>query len=189
VTALVFLQRSSSLCGLHQNQTAQPAKCMGARGSTGGSGRRSDREFLSPKETLLCCATFATALTTAMARARTKQVSVESTAFLFKRLHSSANLSSWTAAVPGVLADSSAREDIFIRSGLDWTLVRPPRLMNGHHSGRCPVRRNHLPWFGLEISRADVAHCVLGILDDQQTIRKVVGAGTNYPLFSNRVRC
>jgi hypothetical protein len=126
--------------------------------------RRSDREFLSPKETLLCCATFATALTTAMARARTKQVSVESTAFLFKRLHSSANLSSWTAAVPGVLADSSAREDIFKRSGLDWTLVRPPRLMDGHHSGRCPVRQNHLPRFGLKISRADVAHCVLGIL-------------------------
>ena len=118
---------------------------------------------------------FATALTTAMARAGTKRVIVESTAFLFKDSIVPPTYLLGRLLFPGVVADASAMEDILKRSGLDWTLVRPPRLTDGHHSGRFRVRESHLPRFGLKISRADVAHCFLDILDDQQTIRKVVG--------------
>ena len=34
-----------------------------------------------------------------------------------------------------VVTDHEAKENIITRSGLDWTIVRPPRLTNGPHTG------------------------------------------------------
>jgi putative NADH-flavin reductase len=119
---------------------------------------------------------FATALTTAMARSGTKRVIVESTAFLFKDSVIPPTYLLGRLLFPSVVADASAMEDIIKRSGLDWTLVRPPRLTDGHHSGRYRVRVGHLPRFGLTISRADVADCFLNVLEDHLSIRKIMGA-------------
>ncbi len=118
---------------------------------------------------------FATALTPAMSRAGVRRVIVDSTAFLFKdSLFPPTNLLG-RLLFPSVVADASAMEQIFRRSELDWTLVRPPRLTDSSHTGKYRVREGHLPRFGFSISRADVADCFLKTLDDSNTIGKVVG--------------
>jgi len=48
-------------------------------------------------------------------------------------------------------------ENVFQKSGLDWTIVRPPRLTDKPRSGKYRVLEGHLPRFGFTISRADVA--------------------------------
>jgi putative NADH-flavin reductase len=119
---------------------------------------------------------FATALTTAMTRARMKRVIIESTAFLFKDSVFPPTYLFGRLLFPGVVADATGMEQIFKRSELNFTLVRPPRLTNGPHTGNYRVREGHLPRFGFTISRADVADCFLNVLDDPQTIKKVLGA-------------
>jgi putative NADH-flavin reductase len=72
-----------------------------------------------------------------------------------------------------VVADHEAKENIIARSGLDWTIVRPPRLTNGPHTG---VYRHGgdikaeavIPM----ISRADVADFMLLQLDNRAYLRK-----------------
>jgi putative NADH-flavin reductase len=72
-------------------------------------------------------------------------------------------------------ADLALMEDILRDSGLDWTIVRPPRLTNNPPTGtyRTASGRN-LPG-GFFISRADVAHLMLRVLeqprDDQAYYR------------------
>jgi len=119
---------------------------------------------------------FATALTTAAGRVPVKRVIVESTAFLFKDSLLPPTYILGRLLFPGVVADASAMEQILMNSGLPWTLVRPPKLSDGPHTGKYRTREGHLPRFGFSISRADVADCFLKILADKQTIRKVVGA-------------
>jgi putative NADH-flavin reductase len=119
---------------------------------------------------------FATALTTAMMRAQVKRVIVESTAFLFKDSLFPPTYLFGRLLFPSVVADAAEMEKVFERSGLHYTLVRPPRLTDGPHGGNYRVREGHLPQFGFAISRADVADCFLNVLDDPQTIKKVLGA-------------
>jgi len=65
-----------------------------------------------------------------------------------------------------VCADMRAGEDEIRHSDLDWTIVRPPALTNKAATGcyRTSIDRN-LP-HGFSISRADLAACMLGLLDD-----------------------
>lgn len=120
---------------------------------------------------------FATALSQAMVDARVKRVMVESTAFLFKAVLPPTNLLG-KLLFPSVVADAADMETIFRNSELDWTLVRPPRLTSGAHTGRYRVREGHLPRFGFSISRADVADCFLRLLDEPATARKIFGASS-----------
>jgi putative NADH-flavin reductase len=71
--------------------------------------------------------------------------------------------------------DLARMEDGLRSSGLDWTSIRPPRLTDGRLTGayRTAVGRN-LPG-GRQISRADVAHLVLAVLDRPETIGETVG--------------
>ena len=71
--------------------------------------------------------------------------------------------------------DLALMEDILRNSGLAWTVVRPPRLTNRPLSGayRTAYGRN-LPR-GLSISRADVAHLMLRVLGQPETIGQVIG--------------
>jgi putative NADH-flavin reductase len=119
---------------------------------------------------------FAGALTPAMSRAGVKRIIVESSAFLFKDSIFPPTYILGRLLFPSVVADAGAMEEIFRRSQLEWTLVRPPRLTDGHHSGKYRIREGHLPRFGFSISRADVADCFLNILGDGKSIRKIVGA-------------
>jgi putative NADH-flavin reductase len=74
-----------------------------------------------------------------------------------------------------MVTDASEMESFFQKSGLDWTLVRPPRLTNGPRRGRYRVREGHLPGFGFTISRADVAAFMISTAENHAFIRKVVG--------------
>jgi putative NADH-flavin reductase len=66
-------------------------------------------------------------------------------------------------------------EDILRDSGLDWTALRPPRLTDKALTGiyRTAYRQN--PRRGLSISRADVAHLMLHVLDQPEAIQQSVG--------------
>jgi putative NADH-flavin reductase len=72
-------------------------------------------------------------------------------------------------------ADLAGMEDALRESGLDWTVVRPPRLTDGPLTldYRTAVDRNLRR--GLVISRADVAHFMLRAIDRPETIGKAIG--------------
>ena len=118
---------------------------------------------------------FAAALTPAMLRVGVKRIVVESVAFLFKDSIFPPTYILGKLLFPSIVTDAGAMERIFQMSQLEWTLVRPPELTNGLHSGKYRVREGHLPRFGFSISRADVADCFLEILENQRFVRKIVG--------------
>lgn len=71
-------------------------------------------------------------------------------------------------------ADLATMEDEIRRSNTDWTIVRPPRLTNKPLSGRYRIAPENVPG-AKSISRADVAHAMLAVLDDPGTIRRALG--------------
>ena len=71
--------------------------------------------------------------------------------------------------------DLAAMEDLLRDGTLDWTAIRPPRLTNGPLTGtyRTAIDRNVR--HGLTISRPDVAHLMLTVLQQPQAVRHSVG--------------
>jgi putative NADH-flavin reductase len=118
---------------------------------------------------------FAVALTSAMRRAAVRRVVVESVAFLFKDAIIPPAYLLGRLFFPGVVADASAMEQVFEKSGLDWTLTRPPRLTPKPYTGRYRVRVGHLPAFAFSISYADVADFMIKAIENRSLIGKVVG--------------
>lgn len=118
---------------------------------------------------------FAVELTTAMATAKVRRVILESSAFLFRDAILPPAYMLGRLLFPGVVADATAMEAVIQGSGCDWTIVRPPRLTHGSHTRKYRVRESHLPMFGFSISRANVADCLLRLLADPASIRKIVG--------------
>lgn len=118
---------------------------------------------------------FAAALTSAMQQTEVRRVIVESVAFLFKDSIIPPAYLLGRLLFPSIVADSAAMEKVFERSGLDWTIVRPPELTNKPYTGRYRVREGHLPIFGFKISRADVADFMLKAAEDHVWSRKIVG--------------
>lgn len=72
-------------------------------------------------------------------------------------------------------ADLALMEDELAQSGIDWTVVRPPKLVSKPVTGiyRTAVDAN-IPR-GLSVSREDTAHLMLAILDDQATVGHALG--------------
>ena len=68
-------------------------------------------------------------------------------------------------------ADVRRMEDVIRESGLDWTLVRATRLVNGPGTGRYRVSPDHAPPGGGKISRADVAHYIAAALTGNGWLR------------------
>lgn len=64
------------------------------------------------------------------------------------------------------------QEQLLEASSTDYTIVRPPRLLNGPAIGRYRVQEDGLPARGLTINRADVADFMLRQLTDRTRIRK-----------------
>jgi uncharacterized protein YbjT (DUF2867 family) len=74
-----------------------------------------------------------------------------------------------------VYADLAAMEDAIRRSSTDWTIVRPPKLVNKPLTGKYrTVVGANVPR-AYSISRADTAHLMLAVLDDPATVRQAVG--------------
>ena len=72
-------------------------------------------------------------------------------------------------------ADLARMEDILRDSDLDWTAVRPPRLTSKPVTGRYRTALGQNIRGGLFVSRADVAHYMLSILDQADTFRRTAG--------------
>lgn len=68
--------------------------------------------------------------------------------------------------------DKDVAEDIVMKSGLDWTIVRPGGLTNRAASGHYKVLNEAKDWRGGFISRADVADFLIKHLDDATLIGK-----------------
>jgi putative NADH-flavin reductase len=119
---------------------------------------------------------FAVALTAAMQHVEVRRVVVVSTAFLFRDSIVPPTYLFGRLFFPGVVVDAAAMERIFEGSGLDWTIVRPPQLTDKPRTGRYRVREGHLPRFGFNISRADVADCFLKTVEDRGSVGKILGA-------------
>jgi len=79
------------------------------------------------------------------------------------------------AAFRKVYADLAQMEGILADSGLDWTMVRPPQLTDK------PLTRAYRTAYGQNIRggwsvpRADVAHLMLGLLEQPETIHQIIG--------------
>jgi putative NADH-flavin reductase len=118
---------------------------------------------------------FGIALTKAALRARLRRLIVVSTAFLFQdSIMPPTNLVG-RLFFPRMVEDATEMESILQKSGLDWTIVRPPRLTNRPLTGKYRVREGHLPGFGFTISRADVADFMIKTVENRGFIGQVVG--------------
>jgi uncharacterized protein YbjT (DUF2867 family) len=66
-------------------------------------------------------------------------------------------------------------EDVLRESDLDWTVSRPVRLTDKPLTGTYRTAYGQNVRRGLLISRADVAHCMLRVLDEPETFGQTVG--------------
>jgi putative NADH-flavin reductase len=72
-------------------------------------------------------------------------------------------------------ADLALMEDILRDSGLDWTVVRPPRLTDKRLTGAYRTAYGQNLRGGFLVARADVAHLMLRVLEQPETIKQVIG--------------
>jgi putative NADH-flavin reductase len=71
--------------------------------------------------------------------------------------------------------DLARMEDVLRASGLDWTIVRPPRLTNRALTGTYRTASGQNLPRGFLISRADVAHLMLSVVSQPSTIKQAIG--------------
>lgn len=74
-----------------------------------------------------------------------------------------------------VTEDHRDSEQEITQPDLDWTILRPPRLLDGKATGHPRVASGHLPRGGFTISRADVAAFMLQEAVTSRYVRQVVG--------------
>jgi uncharacterized protein YbjT (DUF2867 family) len=74
-----------------------------------------------------------------------------------------------------VYADLRLMEAAIMSSATDWTIVRPPKLNNKPLTGHYRTVVGGTVTKGYFVSRADVAHLMLAVLDDPATIDQPVG--------------
>ncbi len=118
---------------------------------------------------------FAVALTQAMGHVGVRRVVVLSVAFLFKDSIIPPAFLAGRLFFRNTVIGASQMEDVFMKSRLEWTIVRPPRLTDKPYTGKYRVRENHLPTFGFTVSRADVADFMLKTVNKRSDVGKVVG--------------
>ena len=79
------------------------------------------------------------------------------------------------AALRRHYADLARMEDVLRDSDLEWTSVRPPRLTDGPLTRAYRIAYGRNLKGGLSISRADVAHLMLRLLSQPESIKQTVG--------------
>jgi uncharacterized protein YbjT (DUF2867 family) len=72
-------------------------------------------------------------------------------------------------------ADLAVMEDLLRDSGLDWTVVRPPRLTDKPLTATYRTAYGQNLRGGWLVSRADVADLMLRVLDQPDTIKQTIG--------------
>jgi putative NADH-flavin reductase len=79
------------------------------------------------------------------------------------------------AALKEPYTDMARMEAEIRASGLNWTIVRPPRLTEGSATGRYRTAFNRSVRRGYSISRADLAGAMLKLIGDPTSFRAAVG--------------
>jgi putative NADH-flavin reductase len=74
-----------------------------------------------------------------------------------------------------VFADKAAQEMSIFKSGLDWTIVRPPILRDGPRTGAYRLAIGATPQGGWRVSRADVADFIVRELGRKDYVHQAVG--------------
>ncbi len=80
-----------------------------------------------------------------------------------------------SARLGKVMADLAQMEDILAGSGLDWTVIRPPQLTGKPLTGTYRTAYGQNLRGGLSVPRADVAHLMLHVLGQPETIHQAIG--------------
>lgn len=78
------------------------------------------------------------------------------------------------AALRKQYADLALMEDIVRDCSLDWTVIRPNRLTNKEPMGNYRTANGQNVRRGRSISRGDVAHLMLRVLDQPDTIEQTI---------------
>jgi putative NADH-flavin reductase len=116
---------------------------------------------------------FGTALATAMGRSGVRRAVVVSSALLFEEQNAIGKLLRGTL-FRNLLPDMSAMEATLEKDGLEWTIVRPPRLTNGQLTKSYSVADGRLPK-GMTVSRACVADFMIKEAEQPAHVRQIVG--------------
>jgi putative NADH-flavin reductase len=74
-----------------------------------------------------------------------------------------------------VYVDLAQMEDLLADSGLDWTVVRPQQMTDKPVTGTYRTAYGQNIRGGWTVPRADVAHFMLRVLDQPETIHQVIG--------------
>lgn len=72
-------------------------------------------------------------------------------------------------------ADLAVTEQILRDSGLEWTVSRPPKLTDKPLTGRYQTALNRNIRGGFSVPRADVAHHMLSMVKQPETIKQTIG--------------
>ncbi|MFI7689761.1 NAD(P)-dependent oxidoreductase [Nonomuraea sp. NPDC049655] len=80
--------------------------------------------------------------------------------------------------VETVTADLAESERLLRASGLDWTIVRPSRLLDGGPTGRYRTALDLNLRGGRSTTRADLADCMLKLAADPASAGHVVSVAT-----------
>ena len=75
-------------------------------------------------------------------------------------------------------ADLARAERLLRESGTDWTIVRPARLTDAAAPGRYRTARDLGVRGGHTTTRADLADCMLTLIDDRTSVGHVVSVAT-----------
>jgi putative NADH-flavin reductase len=77
----------------------------------------------------------------------------------------------------GLYADMASMEEAVRRSGVDWTILRPPWLSNEPRTGTYRQARGASLRGGYRISRADLADAILASLRNPDTVKATIAIG------------
>jgi putative NADH-flavin reductase len=116
---------------------------------------------------------FGKALAAAMQRSGVGRGLVVSSALLFAEQNAFGKLLKGTL-FRNLIPDMTAMEAAIESDGLDWTIVRPPRLTNGELTQNYHVADGRLPK-GMTISRACVADFMVKETEQPEHVRQIVG--------------
>ena len=117
---------------------------------------------------------FGRTLAAAMRKSGVHRTEVVSAAFLFRDLSLLGKILTATL-FRQMVPDMAAMEAEVCQSDLDWTIVRPPRLTNGPATHSYRIADRNLPKSGAVISRADVAHFMIGEAETPTHLKQIVG--------------
>jgi putative NADH-flavin reductase len=116
---------------------------------------------------------FGEVLAKALERSGVRRALVVSSALLFQEQNALGNLLRATL-FRNLIPDMTAMESALERDGLEWTIVRPPRLTNGPLTQDYSVADSRLPK-GMTVSRACVADFMVKEAERPAHVGQIVG--------------